>query len=89
MVILIIGMLIAGISQGIDLYQDAKLSTARTLTKNSRINRIPDLELWLETTLDESFISSETIHNSNISSWLDINNQSNFKLCCYREWNSK
>lgn len=79
MVILIIGMLIAGISQGIDLYQDAKLSTARTLTKNSRINRIPDLELWLETTLDESFISSEKIHNSNISSWLDINNQSNFK----------
>lgn len=79
MVILIIGMLIAGISQGIDLYQDAKLSTARTLTKNSRVNRIPDLELWLETTLDESFISSEKIHNSNISSWLDINNQSNFK----------
>jgi prepilin-type N-terminal cleavage/methylation domain-containing protein len=78
-VILIIGMLIAGISQGIDLYQDAKLSTARTLTKNSRVNRIPDLELWLETTLDESFIPSEKIHNSNISTWLDINNQSNFK----------
>jgi hypothetical protein len=72
-------MLIAGISQGIDLYQDAKLSTARTLTKNSRVNRIPDLELWLETTLDESFIPSEKIHNSNISTWLDINNQNTFK----------
>ena len=79
MVILIIGMLIAGISQGIDLYQDARLSTARTLTKNSRVNRIPDLELWLETTLDESFITSEKIHNSNISTWLDINIQNNFK----------
>lgn len=79
MVILIIGILIAGISQGIDLYQDARLSTARTLTKNSRVNRIPDLELWLETTLDESFIPSEKIHNSNISTWIDINIQSNFK----------
>jgi type II secretory pathway pseudopilin PulG len=79
MVILIIGIMIAGISQGIDLYQDARLSTARTLTKNSRVNRIPDLELWLETSLDESFIPSEKIHNANISTWLDINNQSNFK----------
>lgn len=79
MVILIIGIMIAGISQGIDLYQDARLSTARTLTKNSRVNRIPDLELWLETSLDESFIPSERIHNANISTWLDINNQSNFK----------
>ena len=79
MVILIIGILIAGVSTGIDLFQDARLSTARTLTKNSRVNRIPDLELWLETTLDESFITSEKIHNSNISTWLDINIQSNFK----------
>ena len=79
MVILIIGILIAGVSTGIDLFQDARLSTARTLTKNSRVNRIPDLELWLETTLDESFFTSEKIHNSNISSWLDINIQSNFK----------
>lgn len=79
MVILIIGILIAGVSTGIDLYQDARLSTARTLTKNSRVNRIPDLELWLETTLDESFISSEKMHNLKISTWLDINIQSGIK----------
>ncbi len=79
MVILIIGIMIVGISQGIDLYQDVKLSIARNLTKNSRVNRIPDLELWLETTLDDSFISSEKFHMSNISKWIDINIQNSSK----------
>ena len=71
MVILVIGILIAGISQGIDLYQDTKFSIAQTLTKNSRVNRIADLEMWLETTLDDSFVASEKIANSNISKWIE------------------
>ena len=50
MVILIVGILIAGVSQGIDLYQDSRLATARSLTKNSRVGRIPDLVSWYETT---------------------------------------
>ena len=49
-VIVIIGILIAGISNGIDLYQDYRLTSARNLTKNAPISRIPDLKLWLETT---------------------------------------
>jgi prepilin-type N-terminal cleavage/methylation domain-containing protein len=44
-VILIIGILIAGISQGIDLYQDSRLAIARSLTQNSRVGRIENLEL--------------------------------------------
>ena len=55
MVILVIGILIAGISQGIDLYQDMRLATARSLTQNSRVGRIDNLELWLETTTEKSF----------------------------------
>ena len=35
MVILIIGILIAGVSQGIDLYEDFRINTAKTLTLNS------------------------------------------------------
>jgi prepilin-type N-terminal cleavage/methylation domain-containing protein len=54
MVILVIGILIAGISQGIDLYDDYRLASARNLTKNSLVNRIPDLEMWLETTSENS-----------------------------------
>jgi prepilin-type N-terminal cleavage/methylation domain-containing protein len=54
MVILVIGILIAGVSQGIDLYDDYRLTSARNLTKNSQVNRIPDLEMWLETTSENS-----------------------------------
>ena len=54
MVILVIGILIAGVSQGIDLYDDYRLASARNLTKNSQVNRIPDLEMWLETTSENS-----------------------------------
>ena len=55
MVILIIGILIAGVSQGIDLYQDMRLATARSLTQNSRVNRIEDLTMWFEATSEKSF----------------------------------
>ena len=78
-VILIIGILISGISSGIDLYNDFNLSKAKNLTKNSRVNRIAGLELWLETTLDESIKSSQKIQNANITDWLDINIQNNQK----------
>ena len=54
MVILVIGILIAGISNGVDLYDDYRLKVAQNLTKNSRVNRIPDLELWFETTGENS-----------------------------------
>lgn len=54
-VVLIIAILISGISTGIDLYKDFRLSSAKSLTLNSRINRISNLEMWVETTLDKSF----------------------------------
>ena len=78
-VILVIGILISGVSSGIDLYNDFNLSKARNLTKNSRVNRISNLELWLETTLDESLRPSQKIQDTNISTWFDINIQSNQK----------
>ncbi|NBX52781.1 MAG: prepilin-type N-terminal cleavage/methylation domain-containing protein [Proteobacteria bacterium] len=78
-VILIIGILIAGISQGIDMYNDFNLAKARNITKNSRVGRISNLELWLETTLEESFKTSERRDNSSISVWNDINIQSSQK----------
>jgi prepilin-type N-terminal cleavage/methylation domain-containing protein len=78
-VILIIGILISGISSGIDLYNDFNLSKAKNLTKNSRVNRIAGLELWLETTLDESIKPSQKIQNANVTNWLDTNIQNNQK----------
>jgi len=80
-VILVIGILIAGVSQGIDLYQDTKLATARSLTTNSRVGRIDGLVLWLETTLPNNFSSGTTTfnnirditNNTSINRWRDIN----------------
>jgi prepilin-type N-terminal cleavage/methylation domain-containing protein len=86
-VILIIGMLIAGISQGIDLYQDSRLATARSLTQNSRVGRIPDLVSWYETTAENIFSSGTTSFqniekvqaNQKINRWKDSNPNSIFK----------
>ncbi len=72
-VILIIGILISGVSQGIDLYQDMRLTTARSLTQNSRVNRIEDLALWLEATSEKSFDKPDMNDGSLISKWYDIN----------------
>lgn len=72
-VIVIIGILIAGVSQGIDLYQDMRLAMARSLTQNSRVARIPDLAVWLESVSEKSFDKNEAIDNLSISKWFDIN----------------
>jgi prepilin-type N-terminal cleavage/methylation domain-containing protein len=86
-VILIIGMLIAGISQGIDLYQDSRLATARALTKSSRVGRIPDLVSWFETTAENIFSSGTTTFQNiekvqadqKINRWKDSNPNSIYK----------
>jgi len=80
LVVLIIGLLIAGISSGADLYQDYRLSTARSLTTNSKVGRIPGLILWLDSTSPQSFDKSEAKINNNITNWYDINPSSNYKI---------
>jgi prepilin-type N-terminal cleavage/methylation domain-containing protein len=72
-VILIIGMLIAGISQGIDLYQDSRLASARALTQSSRVGRIADLVAWYETTSLKSIDSAQAVDGKEITTWFDIN----------------
>lgn len=74
-VILIIGVLIAAVGQGIDLLQDARLSAARMLTQSSRVNSLKGLILWLEPTSEASFSSAEAVDAATISSWNDINPQ--------------
>jgi prepilin-type N-terminal cleavage/methylation domain-containing protein len=72
-VVLIIGILISGISTGIDLYQDFKLATARQFTQNSRVSRIDGLTLWLETTSEKSFEKPNPKDGDLIGLWKDIN----------------
>lgn len=73
MVILVIGILIAGVSQGIDLYQDMRFATARSLTLNSRVNRIEDLTMWFESTSEQSFDKPNPNDGERIALWKNIN----------------
>lgn len=81
-VFVILGILISGIVQGIDLYVDYRIVNAKNLTTNSRVGRIEDLEIWLETTSKVSFATGTTtytnlyndpIEGTKIGMWRDIN----------------
>lgn len=77
-VILIIGLLIAGISKASDMIFDANIASGRSITKSAKVNRIPNLVLWLETTLAESIKDSE--RGGTVTIWRDINPQSTTKF---------
>ena len=57
-VVLIIGILIAGISQSSRLVRAMKLSTARSLTRSSDVNSIQNLTAWFDATAEGVFSSS-------------------------------
>jgi prepilin-type N-terminal cleavage/methylation domain-containing protein len=79
-VILIIGILIAGIVQGSRLIEESRLSSARAQTMSSPVASIPDLMLWIESTSEKSFDDEEQEDASNINNWYDINPQSSSKF---------
>jgi prepilin-type N-terminal cleavage/methylation domain-containing protein len=79
-VILIIGILIAGVTQATRLVTQARLNSARTITQSSPVGSIKDLYLWLETTSEKSFDDAETQDNNVITNWYDINPQSPSKF---------
>lgn len=72
-VILVIGILIAGVTQSSRLVDSFKLATAKNLTKNSPVPSIADLEIWLEATNEENFGSNEIEEGDSIETWNDIN----------------
>lgn len=77
-VILIIGLLIAGVIAGKKLVIISNLSKARSLTNSSPVAGIENLALWLETTSKDSFNGSPN-DGSVVSNWYDINPQINLK----------
>jgi len=54
-VILIIGLLIAGISKASDMLADSKLKSARSVSRGSIVPRLSNLVLWLDTSQAESW----------------------------------
>lgn len=81
-VILVIGILIAGVMEGKKLVNKATISSARTLTNSSPVAGIKDLVAWYETTSERSFLDSVDPDNSSsnsISLWRDINQGSTLR----------
>lgn len=83
-VILIIGILVAGVTSSSRLISRMRLITAQSLTRSSDVNTIRDISFWVETSLDQALTNSAgtfDMENSQaISSWNGINPQSSFKI---------
>ena len=83
-VILIVGILVAGVTQSSRLVNLIKLSTAQSITRSSEINSIQDMVFWVETTLETGITNSSGTFQLDdggaISSWNDINIRSNPKI---------
>ncbi len=75
-VLLIIGILIAGVTQSSRMIYQARLNTAKSLTQSSPAASVKNMVLWIESTSDESFTSTEADNGLTISNWYDINPQS-------------
>ncbi len=74
-VILIIGILVAGVTQSSRLVSRMKQISVRSLTLNSPISSIKDLYAWYETSLDSSFDEAEASDGSALTNWYDLNPQ--------------
>lgn len=78
-VILIIGILVAGVTQSSRLVKQIRLASIKSMTLSSPVSSIKDLVVWLESTMDSSFIDSEESNGSSVTTWFDINPQNTSK----------
>lgn len=79
-VIIIIGILAAGVTIGSRLIMSYKLSTAQRLTNNSPIGSTLGLVGWYETVVESSFDAAESVDGALLSNWHDSNLQSQTKI---------
>jgi len=78
-VILIIGILVAGVTQSSRMIKQFRLKTAQNLTSSSPVISIKDLVMWFEVSGETSIIEAEAEDGQPVSAWYDINPQSSFK----------
>ncbi len=83
LLIIIMGILFAGAYQGINIYSETHLSSARTLSQNSIVPRLQNLAFWYETTFENSFQDGEAYDGKAISVWFDRNSQQLLKTNAY------
>ncbi len=71
-VVVIIGLLIAGITSGRNLVKASKLSSGRSVTLSSQIVTIPGMVLWAETTTKDAFLNTQSINSNQLTTWYNI-----------------
>ena len=69
--ILIIGIIIIGIFAGDILIKKSRISSARTMTQSSPVNSMKSLSFWFESSMEDSFDSSELDDGVAITTWYD------------------
>ena len=88
-VILIIGILVLGVTQGSRMMSEVKLTSARSLTTSSPVASIEGLAVWLDSTSENAFgIGSGGTYNNvsapgdgaKVGRWNDINPTSTSKI---------
>lgn len=79
-VLVIVGSLIAGVVRSSRVAFEGRLQSARGITQSSPVSSIQGLSLWLETTLESSFIKTQMVNGGQVTIWKDINPQVPFKL---------
>jgi len=83
-VILIIGILVAGVTQSSRLVAQMRLASAQSVTRSADISSIRDMVFWAETSLENSITNSagslQIEDGNSVSSWNDINPQISAKI---------
>ena len=79
-VILIIGILVAGVTSSSRLIRRMKVVSAQNITRGAPVPTIKDLVLWYESSLEESFDNAEEVDTTPITTWFDLNTQSSYKI---------
>ena len=75
MTLVVIGVIIVGVAQGLDMSKKFKLSSARSLTAGSPAVSIKGLALWLDATSEKAFSDPDIANSSEVETWLDTNIQ--------------
>jgi prepilin-type N-terminal cleavage/methylation domain-containing protein len=71
-VIIIIGLLITVVTAGKSLFRASKVSAAKALTLSSQITSISGMVFWAETSTTDSFISTESIDEEQLTTWHNL-----------------
>lgn len=79
-ILIVIGIMLAGIVQGQRMIAKFRLQAAQALTLSSPVINIKGLSLWLEATLSENFDQSQIKDGAQLTIWNDRNPQAIRKL---------